>query len=287
MANYRKQFIVKPRAEIRLKHFDPDYHGKHESHKKALSQIQENLQKMEQLQYRMYAENKQSLLIVLQGLDAAGKDGVVRHVLTGMNPAGCVSVNFKEPTKEDLAHDFLWRVHPHVPARGSVAIFNRSHYEDVLVVRVHRLAPEKVWSKRYDEINQFECLIATQNNTAILKFFLHISKEEQLERFKKRLNDPDRQWKISDTDYKERDYWSDYTRAFEDVLNKTSTDYAPWFIIPSNHKWFRDLAISQIIVRRIEDMDIQVPKPTVNLAEIRREYHQAADGNKSNRRKKK
>ena len=287
MANYRKQFMVKPRAEIRLKHFDPGYHGKHESHKKALSQIQENLQKMEQLQYRMYAENKHSLLILLQGLDAAGKNGVVRHVLTGMNPAGCVSVNFKEPTKEDLAHDFLWRVHPHVPARGSVAIFNRSHYEDVLVVRVHRLAPEKVWSKRYDEINQFERLIATQNNTAILKFFLHISKEEQLERFKKRLDDPDRQWKISDTDYKERDYWSDYTRAFEDVLNKTSTDYAPWFIIPSNHKWFRDLAISQIIVRRIEDMDIQVPKPTVNLAEIRREYHQAADGNKSNRRKKK
>lgn len=287
MANYRKQFIVKPRAEIRLKHFDPGYHGKHESHKKALSQIQENLHKMEQLQYRMYAENKHSLLIVLQGLDAAGKDGVVRHVLTGMNPAGCVSVNFKEPTKEDLAHDFLWRVHPHVPARGSIAVFNRSHYEDVLVVRVHRLAPEKVWSKRYDEINQFERLIATQNNTAILKFFLHISKEEQLERFKKRLDDPDRQWKISDTDYKERDYWSDYTRAFEDVLNKTSTDYAPWFIIPSNHKWFRDLAISQIIVRRIEDMDIQIPKPTVNLAKIRREYHQTADGNKSNRRKKK
>jgi PPK2 family polyphosphate:nucleotide phosphotransferase len=287
MANYRKQFIVKPRAEIRLKHFDPGYHGKHESHKKALPEIQENLQKMEQLQYRMYAENKHSLLIVLQGLDAAGKDGVVRHVLAGMNPAGCVSVNFKEPTKEDLAHDFLWRVHPHVPARGSVAIFNRSHYEDVLVVRVHRLAPEKVWSKRYDEINQFERLIATQNNTAILKFFLHISKKEQLERFKKRLDDPDRQWKISDTDYKERDYWSDYTRAFEDVLNKTSTDYAPWFIIPSNHKWFRDLVISQIIVRRIEDMDIQVPKPTVNLTEIRREYHQAADGNESNRRKKK
>jgi PPK2 family polyphosphate:nucleotide phosphotransferase len=287
MANYRKQFIVKPGAEIRLKHFDPGYHGKHESHKKALSEIQENLQTMEQLQYRMYAENKHSLLVVLQGLDAAGKDGVVRHVLIGMNPAGCVSVNFKEPTREDLAHDFLWRVHPHVPAKGSVAIFNRSHYEDVLVVRVHRLAPEKVWSKRYDEINQFERLIATQNSTAILKFFLHISKEEQLERFKKRLDDPDRQWKISDTDYKERDYWSDYIRAFEDVLTKTSTDYAPWFIIPSNHKWFRDLAISQIIVRRIEAMDIQVPKPTVNLAEIRREYHQAADGNKSNRRKKK
>ncbi len=241
---------------------------------------------MEELQYRMYAGNKHSLLIVLQGLDAAGKDGVVRHVLTGMNPSGCVSVNFKQPTAKELAHDFLWRVHPHVPAKGSVAIFNRSHYEDVLVARVHDLVPEKVWSKRYDQINDFEQLIATENNTTILKFFLHISKDEQLARFKKRLDDPARQWKISDSDYKERDYWGDYTKAFEDVLDKTSTEHAPWFIIPSNHKWFRDLAISQIIVRQMEDMDMQLPKPTVNLAEIRREYHQAADQEKSDGRKK-
>jgi len=281
MVNYRKKFIVKTGDEIRLKHFDPGYHGKHESHKSALPEIEENLQKMEQLQYRMYAENKHSLLIVLQGLDAGGKDGVVRHVLTGMNPSGCVSVNFKEPTKEDLTHDFLWRVHPHVPAKGSVAIFNRSHYEDVLVVRVHELVPEKVWSKRYDEINQFEELIATQNKTNILKFFLHISKEEQLARFEKRLDDPTRQWKISESDYKERDYWGDYTEAFEDVLNKTSTERAPWFIIPSNHKWFRDLAVSQIISRTMEEMGMQMPKPTVDLAKIRREYHQAKDESKS------
>src|SRR5215831_11639311 len=286
MSNYRKEFIVKPGSEIRLKHFDAGYHGKHESHKAALTEIQENLQKMDQLQYLMYAENKHSLLIVLQGLDAGGKDGVVRHVLTGMNPEGCVSVNFKQPTKQDLAHDFLWRVHPHVPAKGSVAIFNRSHYEDVLVVRVHDLAPEKVWSKRYDQINDFERLIATENNTTILKFFLHISKEEQLERFKKRLDDPDRQWKISDSDYKEREYWGDYIKAFEDVLTKTSTKYAPWFIIPSNHKWFRDLAISQIIVGQMEDMGMQLPKPTVNIAEIRRQYHQAKNEDKPNRRKK-
>jgi PPK2 family polyphosphate:nucleotide phosphotransferase len=250
-----------------------------------LPEIQENLLKMEKLQYRMYAKNKHSLLLVLQGLDAAGKDGVVRHVLTGMNPAGCYSVNFKQPTKEELAHDFLWRIHPHVPARGSVAIFNRSHYEDVLVARVHGLVPEKVWSKRYDQISDFERLIATENNTSILKFFLHISKGEQLARFKKRLDDPARQWKISESDYKEREYWGDYVKAFEDVLNKTSTEVAPWFIIPSNHKWFRDLAISQIIVRQMEAMDMQLPKPTVNLAEIRREYHQAAD-EKSDRRKK-
>jgi PPK2 family polyphosphate:nucleotide phosphotransferase len=281
MANYRKKLIVKPGSTIRLRHFDPDYHGKHESHKSALREIQENLQKMDQLQYLMYAENKHSLLIVLQGLDAAGKDGVVRHVLTGMNPEGCISVNFKQPTKEDLAHDFLWRVHPHVPGKGSVAIFNRSHYEDVLVARVHGLVPEKVWSKRYDQINDFERLIVTENSTTILKFFLHISKEEQLARFKKRLDDPARQWKISDSDYKEREYWGDYVNAFEDVLDKTSTEHAPWFTIPSNHKWFRDLAISQIIVRQMEDLGMQLPKPTVNLAEIRREYYQATDEQKS------
>ena len=286
MPDYHKKLIVKPESKIRLKHFDPGYRGKHESHKSALSKIQENLVKMDQLQYRMYAENKHSLLIVLQGLDAAGKDGVVRHVLTGMNPEGCVCTNFKQPTKEELAHDFLWRVHPHVPAKGTVAIFNRSHYEDVLVARVHQLVPEKVWSKRYDEINDFERLIVTENDTTILKFFLHTSKEEQLARFKKRLDDPERQWKISDSDYKEREYWGDYVKAFENVLNKTSTEHAPWFIIPSNHKWFRDLAISQIIVRQMEDLDMQLPKPTVNLAEIRREYHQAARGEKSDRRKK-
>jgi PPK2 family polyphosphate:nucleotide phosphotransferase len=287
MSNYLKKLIVKPDSKIRLKHFDPDYHGKHESRESALSEIQKNLQKMEQLQYLMYAENKHSLLLVLQGLDAAGKDGVVRHVLTGMNPEGCVSVNFKQPTKEELAHDFLWRVHPHVPGKGSVVIFNRSHYEDVLVARVHKLVSEKVWSKRYDQINDFEQLIATENNTTILKFFLHISKQEQLERFKKRLDDPARQWKISDSDYKERDYWKDYTEAFEDVLTRTSTEHAPWFIIPSNHKWFRDLAISQIITRAMEEMNMQTPKPTVNLTQIRREYHKAADEEKSGASKKK
>jgi PPK2 family polyphosphate:nucleotide phosphotransferase len=286
MPNYWKKLVVKPASEVRLKHFDPSYRGKDESHKPALREIQENLQKMQELQYRMYAENKHSLLVVLQGLDAAGKDGVVRHVLTGMNPSGCVSVNFKEPTKEDLAHDFLWRVHPHVPARGSIAIFNRSHYEDVLIARVHGLVPEKVWSKRYDQINDFERLITTENNTTILKFFLHISKEEQLARFKKRLDDPARQWKISDSDYKEREYWDGYLKAFEEVLTKTSTDRAPWFVIPSDHKWFRDLAISQIIVRQMQDMDMQLPKPTVNLDEIRREYHQSQDGENAGRRKK-
>jgi PPK2 family polyphosphate:nucleotide phosphotransferase len=285
MSNYLEKLIVKPGSKVRLKHFDPSYHGKHESHRSALPEIQRNLQKMEQLQYLMYAESKHSLLIVLQGLDAAGKDGVVRHVLTGMNPSGCVASNFKQPTATELGHDFLWRVHPHVPAKGSVAIFNRSHYEDVLVVRVHGLVPEKIWSKRYDEINDFEKLIAAQSNTTILKFFLHISKQEQLARFAKRLDDPAHQWKISESDYRERKYWNDYTEAFEDALTKTSTEHAAWFVIPSNHKWFRDLAVSQIIARTMEDMKMQIPKPTADLAKIRREYHQAEDEGKSGRSK--
>jgi PPK2 family polyphosphate:nucleotide phosphotransferase len=276
MSNFIKKLIVEPGSRVKLRDIDPDYHGKHESQDEALPELQAHLRKMDELQYRMYAEKKHSLLIVLQGLDAGGKDGVVRHVITGMNPAGCKVIGFKQPTADDLAHDFLWRVHPHVPARGNVAIFNRSHYEDVLVVRVHKLVPEKQWARRYDLINEFERLLAVENGTTILKFFLYISREEQLSRFKRRLDDPTRQWKISDADYGERDYWDDYIAAFEDMLRKTSTDHAPWFVIPSNHKWFRDLAISQIITRRLEDLDMKLPKPSVDLADIARRYHAAA-----------
>jgi PPK2 family polyphosphate:nucleotide phosphotransferase len=277
MPDFAKKLIVEPGSRLKLRDIDPDYHGKHESHEAALPEIQAHLRKMDQLQYLMYAEKKHSLLIVLQGLDAGGKDGVVRHVITGMNPAGCKVIGFKQPTAEDLEHDFLWRVHPHAPNRGNVAIFNRSHYEDVLVVRVHKLIPQKQWSRRYDLINDFERLLAVENGTTILKFFLYISREEQLSRFKKRLDDPARQWKISEADYKERAYWDDYIAAFEDVLRKTSTEHAPWFVIPSNHKWFRDLAISQIITRSLENLDMKLPKPTVDLADIARKYHQAAD----------
>jgi len=276
MANYLDKLAVPPGSKIKLRDIDPAFHGPHASHADAQAEIDANLKKINELQNLLYAEKQHSLLIVLQGLDAGGKDGVVRHVITGMNPAACQVVPFKQPTPEERAHDFLWRVHPHAPAQGQVAIFNRSHYEDVLVVRVHKLVPEKVWSARYDQINQFESLLATENNTAILKFFLYISPEEQLARFEQRLDDPGRQWKISDSDYKERQYWDDYIAAFEDMLHKTSTPHAPWFVIPSNHKWFRDLAISQIIVRTLDDLHMQMPQPTVDLAQIRREYHAAA-----------
>ena len=277
MSNFIKKLIVKPGSKLRLRDIDPDYHGKHESHDVALPEIQAHLQKMDQLQSLMYAEKKHSLLIVLQGLDAGGKDGVVRHVITGMNPAGCKVIGFKQPTADDLEYDFLRRVHPHVPGKGNVAIFNRSHYEDVLVVRVHNLVPEKKWSRRYDLINEFERLLRVENGTTILKFMLYISKEEQLSRFKQRLDDPARQWKISEADYKERSYWDEYIAAFEDMLHKTSTDYAPWFVVPANHKWFRDLAISQIITRTLENLDMKLPNPTVDLADIKRKYHAAVE----------
>jgi PPK2 family polyphosphate:nucleotide phosphotransferase len=198
MSNFLKKLIVEPGSKFKLRDVDPSYRGKHESHEAALPEIQAHLKKMDQLQGLMYAEKKHSLLIVLQGLDAGGKDGVVRHVITGMNPASCKVIGFKQPTAEEREHDFLWRVHPHVPGKGDVAIFNRSHYEDVLVVPVRQLVPEKVWSKRYDLINDFERLLAVANKTTILKFFLYISKEEQLSRFKQRLDDPARQWKISE-----------------------------------------------------------------------------------------
>ena len=275
-ANLLETCRVEPRSLVQLGKIDPSFHGHYDSHEAALTQTLFQIHRLDQLQNLMFAERKHSLLIVLQGLDACGKDGLVRHIVNGLNPAGCRVVAFKQPTPEDLRHDFLWRVHPHVPARGEVVIFNRSHYEDVLVARVHRLVPVRVWSKRYDLINDLEKLLVVENGTTILKFFLHISKEEQLARFKRRLDDPSRRCKISESDYREREYWQDYIEAFEDMLHKTSTWSAPWFVIPANHKWFRDLAVSQIIMRTLEDLDLELPETAVDIARIRRRYHAAA-----------
>lgn len=268
-------FLVEPGTDVKLGKIDPSYHGACESGELAEPQIHSLVQKLDQLQYLMYAERKHSLLVILQGIDASGKDGVIRHVFKGMNPCGCRFVTFKRPKPEELDHDFLWRVHPHLPARGEVTIFNRSHYEDVLVVRVHHLAEVNLWSKRYDAINDFERLLVTENNTTVLKFFLYISKKEQLDRFKRRLDDPLQRWKISEADYYERAHWDRYTEAFEDMLSKTSTLYAPWFVIPSNNKSFRDLAVSQIVTRTLEDLDMKWPEPAVDIADIRRRYHAA------------
>lgn len=270
-----RDFMVAPGQRLTLGDIDPNYDGGYPSAEAALPETRILLHKLNELQHVMYADQRHSLVIVLQGLDASGKDGIMRHLLTAMNPAGCQVTSFKEPTQDELDHDFLWRVHPHVPAKGRVAIFNRSYYEDVLIVRVHRLAPTSLWDGRYEQINEFEKLLTFQNNTTILKFLLYISKEEQLVRFRQRLEDPSRQWKISEADYKEREYWDSYVDAFEEMLYRTSTAHAPWFVIPSNCKWFRDLAVAQIVTRKLAQLDLKWPKPVVDLADIRRRYHAA------------
>jgi PPK2 family polyphosphate:nucleotide phosphotransferase len=277
--NYIKEFRVGQGSKVDLAKVDAGFKDQHESHEHALPEIETFTQRLHDQQYLMYAEGKRSLLICLQGRDAAGKDGTINHVLSAMNPQGCTVTGFKVPSKEEAAHDFLWRYHQHTPGKGQVAIFNRSHYEDVLVVRVHDLVPKQVWSQRYEQINAFERMLA-DNGTHILKFYLHIDPDEQLERFKQRILDPARHWKISDGDYAERPYWDAYTEAFEDALSKTSTDHAPWFVIPSNHKWFRNLAISRIVAETLESLDMQFPEPTVDIDEIKKKYHDivAAEG---------
>ncbi len=270
----REKFVVEPGKKVRLSDIDPSFSGKHESHEEALPEIQKHVQRMAELQYLLYADGAQSLLIVLQALDAAGKDGTIRHLFTGMNPQGTSVFGFKQPSAVEAAHDFLWRAHSRTPGKGEVVIFNRSHYEDVLVVRVHKLAPREVWSKRYDLINDFEEMLR-QNGTRTLKFFLHISPEEQLARFKRRLDDPSRNWKISEGDYSERELWPQYVEAYEDAMALTSTKHAPWYVIPANHKWFRDLAISQIVVDTMGELGLKLPPTRVDLTDIRKKYHAA------------
>lgn len=262
-----------PGAKVKLKDSDPAFTDGNQEH--ATSQIADYQKQLLALQELLYAEHRRSVLICLQAMDTGGKDGTINHVLGAMNPQGCRIAGFKEPTAEELAHDFLWRVHRVTPAVGEVVVFNRSHYEDVLVVRVHNLVPKTVWSQRYELINAFEKGLV-ERDTHILKFYLHISKEEQLARFKARLDDPSKRWKISEADYKERSFWDDYMAAYEDALSRCSTEYAPWFVIPSNHKWFRNLAVARIIVEYLEALKMHYPKPTVDLEHIRREYHAAA-----------
>jgi PPK2 family polyphosphate:nucleotide phosphotransferase len=281
--DYRERFIVEPGRKVRLGKIDPSYTGKHDSHEKAAPVIRKHLERAEKLQYLLYADGDQSLLVVLQALDAAGKDGVIRHLFSGVNPQGTLVFGFKQPSKVESEHDFLWRIHACAPAKGQIVIFNRSHYEDVLVVRVHDLVPRSVWSKRYDLINDFEKMLV-QNRTHILKFYLHISPEEQLARFAQRLDDPSRHWKISESDYSERELWPKYISAYEDAMEQTSTKHAPWFVIPADHKWFRDLAISQIIADTMDDMGLKLPPTNVSIADIRRKYHAAARAQKKERR---
>lgn len=266
MKDLSKELIAVAGARTKLKDLDPgDTHGI--GRERGSASLAKNLERLAVLQYLLYAEARRSVLVVLQGIDAGGKDGTIKHVMSGLNPQGVTVTSFKVPEGEEKRHDFLWRVHKAVPTFGDIGIFNRSHYEQVLVVRVHDLEPKPVWSKHYDQINDFERMLS-DNGVTILKFLLYISKDEQAKRFRERLEDRTKNWKFSMGDVTEREYWDQYISAYEDMLRKCSTDYAPWYVIPANHKWFRNLAVSQVLVETMEKMDLKYPKPSGDLSKI-------------------
>lgn len=259
-----KQPLIPPFGEkVKLKNFDPGYSGS-VTKEEAQREIEGLEERFAELQEKLYAQNTQSLLVVLQAMDAGGKDGTIKHVFNSVNPQGVRVTSFKQPSSDDLAHDFLWRIHSHAPPKGYIGIFNRSHYEDVLVVRVAKLAPREIWEKRYDQINAFERLLA-ESGTRILKFFLHISKDEQKERFQARLDDPTKRWKFSSGDIPVREQWDDYMKAYEVAISRCNTEYAPWHIVPANQKWYRNLVVMRAIVKALDEMKVEYPEPEENL----------------------
>lgn len=263
-----KEYRVKPGTKLRLARFDPDDAGhfrKSEAGKaRARAATAECIAQLGNLQERLYADASRALLIVLQGMDTSGKDGTIRNVMSGVNPQGCRVASFKAPTRLELAHDFLWRVHWEVPAKGHIGIFNRSHYEDVLVTRVHDDISAREVKRRWRHINEFEALLH-ESGTKVLKFFLYISKEEQRERLQKRIQNPDKRWKFNLGDLEERKLWDRYMAAFEDVISATSTDHAPWYIVPANRKWYRDLVVAGTVVGALEEMKLACPKPPADI----------------------
>ena len=264
---YCEQFRAEPGKKVDLSDHDPGYRRDFDGRKDAKSALKKNVERLRELQYLLYAEDRRALLIVLQAMDAGGKDGTIRRVMGPINPQGCRVTSFKAPSDEELAHDYLWRIHKATPRRGYIGIFNRSHYEDVLVVRVHNLVPEDVWRQRYEQINHFEKLLA-DTGTTILKFFLYISKEEQKERFEARLSDPRKNWKFSMGDVEERGRWDDYVSAFEDALSRCSTPWAPWYVVPANRKWYRNLVVSEVIIDTLEKLDMRYPPPLADADKI-------------------
>jgi len=260
-----KRYRVEPGSKVDLKRHDPEdtaaFHGGKDDTAPVFADLSSRL---EVLQERLWAEGRRKVLIVLQGMDTSGKDGVIRHVFDGVNPIGVRVASFKVPTEEERGHDFLWRVHAKAPGAGEMVIFNRSHYEDVLVVRVKKLVPEAEWKKRYDRINDFERLLA-ENGTTVLKFFLHISKNEQRERLEERLKDPAKRWKFRLGDLDDRKLWGEYREAYEAALEKTSTGHAPWYVVPSDKKWYRNLVIATVLVEALEKLDLKLPEPAEDL----------------------
>ena len=266
MRDLGAELLVKPGTKVRLSKIDPsNTHGQQKA--VAEAHLTKNLDSLSVLQHRLYAESRRSLLIVLQGIDAGGKDGTVRHVMSGFNPQGANVTSFKVPAGAEKQHDYLWRIHNAVPKNGEIGIFNRSHYEDVLVVRVHNLVPPTVWKQRYNQINNFEQTLA-ENGVHIVKFFLYIDRDEQKRRFESRIEDPAKNWKFSQADVEERKYWDDYTNAFEEAIERCSKPWAPWYIIPANKKWFRNLAVSEILIHTLEGMKLKYPKPAGDLSKI-------------------
>lgn len=262
------KYRVEPGSKVDLSRWDPDdkstFPLKKKEGKKLLLKLNEELEALQEL---LYSQGKHKLLVVLQAMDAGGKDGTIRHVFEGVNPQGVKVAGFKVPTQKELAHDYLWRVHKHTPANGEIAIFNRSHYEDVLVVRVHNLVPEEIWCRRYEHIRAFEKLLADEGTT-IRKFYLHINKAEQKERFQARLDEPDKNWKFSLGDLDKRKRWDQYTEAYQQALEKTSTEYAPWYIIPANRKWYRNLVISTILIETLKSLQMSFPEPEDDLSGV-------------------
>ncbi|MBL0926386.1 MAG: polyphosphate kinase 2 family protein [Phycisphaerales bacterium] len=267
-----KKLVVPPGGKTRIADFDPadplaGVAGAPTTKDEAEAALSANVEVIADLQYRLYAENTRALLIVLQAMDAAGKDGVIRHCFSGVNPQGCKVTAFKQPSATELDHGYLWRIHHAVPPKGEIGIFNRSHYEDVIVVRVHELVPEKVWKARYDQINAFERLLA-DNGVVIRKFFLNVSNAEQKKRLLDRLADPKKNWKMSAADFAERRRWPEYMAAYEDAVARCSTDHAPWHVIPADRKWIRNWAVSQIVRETLESMDPKLPKIRLDPATI-------------------
>jgi PPK2 family polyphosphate:nucleotide phosphotransferase len=260
-------YRVRPQQPINLAALDPDESEDYKKKKHVEEELEYQRQRLQTLQERLYAENQRSLLIVLQAMDTGGKDGTIKHVFGGLNPQGCRVWSFKKPSEEESSHDFLWRYHQRAPQRGMISIFNRSHYEDVLIVRVKELVPKEVWQERYHLINEFEHML-TLNNIRVIKFFLHISKDEQKRRLKSRLEDPSKHWKFSSNDIKERKFWDDYQKAFEDAINNCSTAYAPWYVIPANKKWYRNLVVARTIADTLESVNPQYPPAEVGLENI-------------------
>ncbi len=265
--NHKSYYLIKPNRKVNLARIPTVPKGATEDRKIAQDELDRHCAQMASLQEVLYAEQKHAILIVLQGMDTAGKDGTIGHIFSGINPQGCSVAQFKVPTPIEARHDFLWRVHQVVPPRGMMVIFNRSHYEDVLSPRVHNVITEKETEQRLEEINSFEEILV-RNDILILKFLLHISRAEQRRRLDDRLHDPDKHWKLSESDFRERDFWDDYTRAYEDILENTSAKHAPWFVIPSDFKWYRNLAISQLLVDAMTKLKMKYPKATFDPAGV-------------------